>query len=97
MQLRQEISCVFDHGRIAAAEERLPQRVQALDAEKILHHDMALSRCQNMRCGCRWLIDAIFSSSVKVHVFTCLTQRSHQPEKMYIWGFLREAYLISYP
>ena len=42
MKLRQEFSRVLDYGRVGAAKERLPQCVQALDAEKILHHNMAL-------------------------------------------------------
>lgn len=38
MKLRQELSRILDYTRVAAAKERLPQRVQALDAEKIFHN-----------------------------------------------------------
>lgn len=42
MQLRQKVSCVLDHRRVSAAKERLPQHVQALDAEEVLHNNMVL-------------------------------------------------------
>lgn len=43
MKLRQQVPSILSHGRVGAPEERLPDGIQTLDAEEIVHENMILS------------------------------------------------------